>query len=126
MLGKIDYETGGILFSLLLAPKKYCLTINNCGKIQEHKSFKGFSVSKRLLNCSECFKVIENKKISAIISKSWEKSFHSGVMIPTNMRFSKECSKEKVCNRCNSQNNESKILEAILYLLRRQNPDQFG
>ena len=51
--GKNDYKTGGILYGLLLTPKiKYCLTIDDYGIIQEHKTFEGFNDSKRLLDRS--------------------------------------------------------------------------
>ena len=42
--GKNDYKVGGIFSGLFLALKiKYCLTINKCGVIDEHKTFKGFN-----------------------------------------------------------------------------------
>ena len=42
--GKNDYKIGGIFFALFLAPKrKFCLTINIYGVIDEKKSFKGFT-----------------------------------------------------------------------------------
>ena len=45
---KVDYKTGGIFYGLFLAPKiKFCLTIDDYGIIQEHKTFKGFNDSKR-------------------------------------------------------------------------------
>ena len=50
---KNDYKTGGILYGLILAPKKYCLTIDNYGIIQEHKTFKGLNDSNRLLDQSQ-------------------------------------------------------------------------
>ena len=59
---KHDYKTGGIFYGLILAPKKYCLTIDNYGIIQEHKTFKGFNDSKRLLDRSQYFKMIDGKK----------------------------------------------------------------
>ena len=38
--GKNDYGNGGIFYSLFLAPKvKYCLTINEYGIIEEHKTY---------------------------------------------------------------------------------------
>ena len=41
----------GIFYGLFLAPKiKYCLTIDEYGIISEHKTFKGFTDSKRLLD----------------------------------------------------------------------------
>ena len=61
--GKNDYKTGGIFYGLFLAPKiKYCLTIDDYGIIQGHKTFKGFNDSKRLLARSQYFKMIEGKK----------------------------------------------------------------
>ena len=61
--GQNDYKTGGIFYGLFLAPKiKYCLTIDEYGIIQEHKTFKGFNDSKRLLDKSQYFKMIEEKK----------------------------------------------------------------
>ena len=61
--GKNDYKTGGISYGLFLAPKiKYCLTIDEYGNIQEHKTFKGFNDSKRLLDRSQYFKMIEGEK----------------------------------------------------------------
>ena len=49
--GKSDYKTGGISYGLFLAPKiNYCLSIDEYGIIQEHKTFKGFNYSKRLLD----------------------------------------------------------------------------
>ena len=51
--GKNDYKTGGIFYGLFLAPKiKYCLTIVDYGIIREHKTFKRFNDSKRLLDRS--------------------------------------------------------------------------
>ena len=65
--GKNDYKTGGIFYGLLLAPKiKYCLTIDDYGIIQEHKTFKGFKDSKRILDRSQYFKMIEGKKSSYV------------------------------------------------------------
>ena len=72
--GKIDYKTIGSLYALILAPKvKYCLTIGKFGIVQEHKTFKGFNKSKRLLDRSQYFEMIEGKKISALLAESWKK-----------------------------------------------------
>ena len=52
--GENDYETSGILDGLFLAPKlKYCLTIKECGVIQQHRTFEGFIDSKKLLDQSQ-------------------------------------------------------------------------
>ena len=86
--GKKDYKTGGIFYGLYLAPKrKYCLTIIDYGIIQEPKTFKGFNDSKRLLDRSQYFKMIEGKKISAMLPRFWKKSFNSGVIIPEKNEF---------------------------------------
>ena len=52
--GKNNYKTGGTFYGLFLAPKrKYCLPIDDYGIIQEHKTFKVFKDSKRLLDRSQ-------------------------------------------------------------------------
>ena len=86
--GKNDYKTGGIFYGLFLAPKiKYCLTIDDYGIIQEHKTFKRFNDSKRLLDRSQYFEMIEGKKMSALLPETWKKSFDNRIIIPTKMRF---------------------------------------
>ena len=62
-----------------------------------YKTFKGFNDSKQLLDQSEYFKMIEGKKVSALLPKSWKKSFDSGIIIPTKMRFCNECDDKKKC-----------------------------
>ena len=127
--GKNDYKTGGIFYGLFLdlAPKiKYCLTIDDYGIIQEHKTFKGFNESKRLLDRSQYFKMIEGEKISALLPKSWKKSFDSGLIIPTKMRFCNECKDRKMCDKFNNQINENKEFEASLNELKKLPPSKFG
>ena len=125
--GNNDYKTGGIFYGLFLAPKiKYCLTIDHYGIIKEHKTFKEFNDSKRLLDQSQYFKMKEGKKISAILPRSWKKSFDSGIMIPTKMRFCNECSDNKMCVKGNNHINENKEFEANLNLLKRNAPNEFG
>ena len=124
---KNDYKTGGIFYDLFLTPKiKYCLTIDDYGIIREHKTFKGFNDSKRLLDQSQYFKMIEGKKVSALLPKSWKKSFDSGIIIPTKMRFCNQCTDNKMCNKCNNQINENKEFEANLNELKRHSPNEFG
>ena len=124
--GKNVYETGGIFYGLFLAPKiKYCLTIDDYGIIQEHKFFKGINDSKRLLDRSQYFKMIEGEKISAMLPRSWKKSFDSGIIIPAKMRFCNECNDKKMCDKCNNQINENKEFQANLNLLKRKAPNEF-
>ena len=75
--GKNDYKSGAVFYSLFLAPKKYCLTIDKFGIIEEHKTFKVFINSKRLIDRSHLYKMTEGKKF-ALLLKSWKKSFDSG------------------------------------------------
>ena len=72
--GKNDYKSRGIFYGLLLAPKlKYCLKKDKFGIIEEHKKFPGFNDSKRLLDRSQYFNMIDGKKTSAMLPKSWRK-----------------------------------------------------
>ena len=70
--------------------------------------------------------MIEGKKLSAMLPRSWKKSFHNGIRIPTKMRFCNECNDNKMCNKCNHQINENKEFEANLNELKRQPPNEFG
>ena len=89
-------------------------------------TFKAFEDSKRLLDRSQYFKVLEGKKISAMLPRSWKKSFSKGIVIPAKMRICNECSKEKPFDRCNIQVNGKKEFEANLNELKRQPPNEFG
>ena len=125
--GKNDYETGGIFYGLYLAPKiKFCVTIDEYGIIKEHKTFKRFNDSKRLLDRSQYFKMKEGEKISAMLPRSWKKSFDNGVVIPNKMRFCKKCNDIKMCDICNKQINENKEFEANLNELKRHPPNKHG
>ena len=70
--------------------------------------------------------MIERKKVSALLPKSWRKSFDSGIIIPTKMRFCNECNDKKMRNKCNNQIDENKEFEAILNELKRHPPNGFG
>ena len=85
--GKNDYDLGGIFFGLFLAPKtNNCLTINDFGVIQQHMTFKVFNDSKRLLDRSKNFDILEGKKISAMLPRSWKKSFNKFVIVPVKLK----------------------------------------
>ena len=61
--GKNNFKTEGIFYGLFIAPKiKFCLTIDNYCIIQEHKTFNGFDYSKRLIDRSQYFEMLEGKK----------------------------------------------------------------
>ena len=90
--GKNDYETGGIFYSLFLAPKrKFCLIIDEFGFGQQHMTFKGFKDSKRLLDRSQYFNMLEGEKITTMLPRSWKKSFNDGIIRRTKMKRCKDC-----------------------------------
>ena len=94
--GKNDLHSGSIFYGLFLVPKtKYVLTKNEYGVIRENKTCKRFNDSGQLLDRSQNFKMIEVEKISAMLPKSCKKSFDSGIIIPTKMRFCNECNNKK-------------------------------
>ena len=70
--------------------------------------------------------MIDGKKISELLPKSWKKSFDSGIILPTKMRFFNERYDKKLCNKWNNQINENKDFEAILNELKRHPPNEFG
>ena len=41
--------------------------------------------------------MIEGKKVSALLFKSWKKSFDSGINMPAKKRFCNECNVKKMC-----------------------------
>ena len=125
--GKNDYKSGGIFYGLFSAPIiKHRLTIDNYGIIQEHKTFKRFNDSNRLLDRSQHFKMIEVKKVSAMLPKRSKKSSESGKIIPTKMRLCNECNDKKMCIKCNNQINEIMEFQAILNELKKHPPNEFG
>ena len=124
--GKNDYESGSIFYGFFLAPKQYCSTINEFGIKEEHKTFKGFNYGKRLSDRSQYFKIIEGKKISAMLPKSWKNSFNSGVIIPAKKRLCNECTDQLTCNNCDNQSNVNKEVEVDINLIKREAPNHFG
>ena len=62
--------------------------------------------------------MIEGKKLSALLPKSWKKSFNSGIMKQTKMRFCSECNDKRMFNKCDSIVNENEEFEANLNFLK--------
>ena len=87
-------------------------------------TFKGFNDSKRLLDRSQYFDMLDGKKTTAMLPRSWKKSFDNGVIIPTKMRQCNVCKDGILCTTCNNQINENKKFEANLNLLKT--PNDFG
>ena len=66
------------------------------------------------------------KKITAMLPRSWKKSFNNGVIIPTKMRQCNVCKDGILCTTCNNIINENKEFEANLILLKRKATNEFG
>ena len=66
------------------------------------------------------------EKITAILPRSWKKSFNNGVIIPTKMRQCNACKDEILYVTSNNRINENKEFEANLNLLKRKAPNEFG
>ena len=108
--GENDYKTGGVFCSLFLAQKiKYCLTRGKFGFVQENENCKGFTDRKTPLDRSQCFKMIDGKKASAMLARSWKTPFNIGVIIPTKMRF------------CNERNDLKCVKNQIIKLTKIKN-----
>ena len=89
-------------------------------------TFKGFTDSKRHLERSQNFNLLEGKKILALLPNSWKKSFNNGIVIPTKMRHCNECKDGILCTTCNNQINEDKEIAANLNLIKRHPPNELG
>ena len=79
--------------------------------------FKGFNDSKRLLDRSQYFDMLDGKKITAMLPRFWKKSFNNGVILPTKMRQCNACKDGILCTLSNNQINENIEFEANLNLL---------
>ena len=92
-----------------------CFTIDKSGVFQLHMTFKRFNDSKRLLDRSQYFKILEGEKLTGVLPKPWKKCFNNGIIIPVKMIRCGECECEVLCMASNNQANE-----------KRKSPDQFG
>ena len=106
--GKNDYGTGGIIYSLFLAPKiKYCIVLDDEYMLQEKKTFKGYTDSKMEVNdylVLEAGRTVTNDKSK----KQWTRSLKDGVTIPNDDDYTK------------------KKYNANVNILKRQSPDVNG
>ena len=124
--GKNDYKDGGIWYGLFLALKKYCLTINKHGVIDEHKTFKGFTNMTDNLDKKENFNMADGGKLIAKVPLSWKKSFSQGVVRPHKMKNCCERKIDSLCDRCDKLVNQNRDFSANLNELKRQPPNEFG
>ena len=89
-------------------------------------TFKGFNDSKRLPDWFQNFDMLEGNKITAMLPKSWKKSFTNGIIRAVKTRRCDESQNGIICTTCNNQVNENKEFEANLNLLKRKAPNEFG
>ena len=89
-------------------------------------TFKGFNDSKRLLDRSKYFDMLDGKKITAVLPRSWQKSLNNGIVIPTKLTQCNERKDGTLCTTCNNQINERKEFEANLHQIKRKAPNDFG
>ena len=66
------------------------------------------------------------EELSALLPKRWKKSFKSGMIIPTKMRFCNEFNYKGNCTNCNKLVNENQEFEASFNLLQRRAANEFG
>ena len=79
---------------------------------------KGFIDSERHLDRSRFFDMLEGKKISAMLPKSWKKSFNNGIVTPPKVKRCDKCRGKIIFATCNDQINENKEFEGNLNLLK--------
>ena len=115
---KSDYTSGGNFDGLFLSPKvKHCLSVHKYGLIQQHFTFEGFNVNKRLLDRSQNFKILESEKVTVMSTKSWKKSFNNDIIIPAKMGPCEVRKGEILCMTCNNHFDENGEIEAKLNLM---------
>ena len=61
-----------------------------------------------------------------MLPRCFKKSFNSGVIILTKLRFCDECNDKRMCKKRNNEVNECKEFEAKLNELKRDPPNEFG
>ena len=125
--GKNDYKGGSIWYGLFSGPKKkYCLTLNHFGKIDEHKVFKGSANVSDNLDWKDCFKMADSGKVMAKVPLSWKKSFGMGVVIPHEKGNCGECKNDSLCDNCDILVIQKKQFSANLNETKRQRPNELG
>ena len=106
--GKNDYKDGGIWYGLSFAPKKYCLTINKFGIIEEDETFKGFTSVSEKIDRKEHFKMAAGDKLIGKFPLSWEKSFSQCIVFPHKKRNCTDCKNDSLCDACDKLVNQKK------------------
>ena len=106
--GKNDYGNGGIIFAMFIAPKvKYCITVDEQGRLSEKKTFKGYSQNK--VKVEDYIQLYYGETLTTTVNKPWKRSLENGISIPDK-----------------NNNTEEKSFSAQINLLKRQAPDANG
>ena len=84
----------------LAAQTKYCLTIDENGNFDEHKTFKGLTDSQRQLDRNQYFERLNGEKIHAKLPLIWKQSFDSGIVKPKRAKYCTDCKKDSICIEC--------------------------
>ena len=63
--------------------------------------------------------MLEGKKVSAMLPRSWKISFDNGTILPTKMRRCNECKDGILSTTCNNELYGNKEFEADLNLLKK-------
>ena len=124
--GKNDYKNGGIWYGLSFAPKKYCLTMNKNGIIEEDETFRGFTSVSEKLDRKEYFKMAAGDKLIEKFLLSWEKSFSQCIVFPHKRRNCTDCKNDFLCAACDKLVNQNKKFSANRNELKNHPPNQFG
>ena len=120
--GKTIIKTKDFLRIVSSTEKKYCLTKNKYGVIDEHRTFKGFINVSDNLDRKEYFNMANGDKVPL----SWKKSYSQGVVIPHKMRNCNKCTKDILCDDCDKLVNQKNEFSANLNELKREKPNDLG
>ena len=94
--------------------------------MDEHKTFKGFTIVSDNLNRKQYFHIADGAKLVAKVPLSWKKSFSHGVVIPHSMKNCSDCKENNLCDECGKVVNQKNEFSANLDELKRQAPNEFG
>ena len=89
-------------------------------------TFTGIIESKRLIDHSQYFNMLECKNLLAMLPRSWKKSFNNRVITPVKMKPCDECKDGILCMTCIIRVDENKEFEANLNLLKRHTRNELG
>ena len=106
--------------------KKYCLTINEYGIINDHKCFKGFTNVCDNLDRKDYFKMVDGDNLKAKVPLSWRKPFSHRVVIPHKMKSCSDCKRDILCENCDILINQTEEFSANINELKREPPNEFG